>query len=271
MLASHLNRPKIVKLLLDFKADVTAKDICGEQAIHHASKEGTVEVIQLLLSYSKILNEESGLGLNPIDCTIQKLIKPMAEKHRTNEETDTMIIEDNFLKSYQILISKLKVPTDRVIAKTDEVVHVAEQLTDLAARTVDKKSAKRLGKRARDRFNNEGSSSSSSEEAAASDTDEFTDRTSAFSQKTNLHPDLQLRFPKLGQIDVDMTDITPADQKMKDKDKKKDKKKSASSSESDKKKKSKKKRTSSSSEEKKKRKKKTGKQTKKRRSSSASS
>jgi len=260
MLASHLNKPEIVKLLLDARSDITAKDICGEQAIHHASKQGTFDVIQLLLHHTKITNEESGLGLNPLDCTLHKLLFPLAE-HRTNENSNTAQIDENFLKSYLFFCKQA--PTERTIAKTEEVVRVAEKLTDLAARTVKKKENKRMGKRSSIHFKNDSSEesrSNSSEADVGSDTDEFVDRTGQI--YFNLKVDVNYQLPKFGQVDVDMTEVTGGKEKAK--------KKESSSDSGKKKKTTKKKKASSSSEEKKKKKQDSRKGKKKRHSSDSS-
>jgi len=224
MLASHQNRSKMVQLLLDFEADVNIKDICGEQAIHHASKEGTVNVINQLISRSKDITEESGLGFNPIDCAIAKILAPLAE-HRSDENSKTAEIPEGYLESYKILCSKHQ-PTERIIAKTDEVVRVAEALTDLAAKSVKKTEKKRLPKN-RSRFVEQ--ESSSDESSSVADELEKTHEFESFEESDMLNVGLathlpKFRFPKIGVVDLDMSDV-PDDKKDEKKDKKdKDKK-----------------------------------------------
>jgi hypothetical protein len=227
MLASFLDKPKTVKLLLDSFADVTTKDICGETAIHHASKEGSVEVIQHLILTSKVTNEESGLGLNPLDCTMHKLLCPLGEHRHT--ESSKVDLDISVFKSYQLFCSK-QAPTERNIAKTEEVVHVAEKLTELAARSVQKKAVKRMGKRSY-AYNSESESDSNNKEEIGCDTDEFAP--SGQMTHIDLTPKIKYLLPKWGQMDIDMTDVQQEDAK------KKDKKKPPSSSESGEKKKKK--------------------------------
>jgi len=218
MLASHLKNPEIVKCLLDARSDITAKDICGEQALHHASKQGTFEVIQLLLSHTKITNEESGLGFNPLDCTLHKLLYPLAE-HRINENSTSADINENYLKSYLFFCKQA--PTERTIAKTEEVVRVAEKLTDLAARTVKIKDKRRMGKRSF-RYHEDSDEESHSSADVGSDTDEFKDTTNVFT--FNFTPIVNYHLPKFGEIDVDMGDFPKEKEKKKEKEKEKPKK-----------------------------------------------
>jgi len=256
MLASNNGKDEIVRLLIESQADVNSKDICGEQALHHAAKEGSSKVIELLCKCTKDTVQESGLGLNPLDCTIHKILAPLAG-HRTDESAQTANISVEHVKSYQI-ISSHHPASFREVAKTDEVVRLAEVLTDLAVRAVKKKKVNRHVKHIR--YSESESESESSSEDVGSDTDEFSTNTQPISIPFSTD---KFRLPVWGKLDIDMTDIPDSigdDKEEKEKEKQKGKKKrSSSSSEKEKgkdKKKKKKKGSSSSEEEKKKKKKK---------------
>ena len=66
MLASNLNKPKIVKVLLDAGADPNVKDTCDDTALMIASARGHLQVVQVLLENPQtdpnLKNEEWGDG-----------------------------------------------------------------------------------------------------------------------------------------------------------------------------------------------------------------
>jgi len=211
MLASILNMSKVVQLLLDAHANVTAKDICGEQAIHHAAKEGNSEVINILINLTNT-KQESGLGLNPLDCTIQRLLQPLAA-HRSTSNRNTAVIDEDYLKSYQSLSHKHRT-NSRIISNTDEVVRVAEALTNMVRS--DKKRDK--NKEIKRRSYHVSEESSSDDSFLQSNIDELEDKSSMIEFSLPLQ---KYQLPKFGEIDVDMKDINREES---DKEKKKKKK-----------------------------------------------
>lgn len=65
--------------------DENLTDACGETALHHAIKHSHKEVVELLISKTKVkTNDESGIGLNAIDYSKMVLLyeKKMNEKER---------------------------------------------------------------------------------------------------------------------------------------------------------------------------------------------
>ncbi len=59
-------RLEVIKLLLDNKADVNAKDSTGKTALHVAAASGNLEIVQFLIDNKADVNAKDADGQTPL-------------------------------------------------------------------------------------------------------------------------------------------------------------------------------------------------------------
>uniref|UniRef100_A0A6B2LET6 Uncharacterized protein n=1 Tax=Arcella intermedia TaxID=1963864 RepID=A0A6B2LET6_9EUKA len=130
MLSCYMGRIEITSLLLGAHADVHLKDKNGETALHLSVKEGHLEVVKLLINHKNTsFFEESGLGLNPLDISIIKLLSPLPG-HRVTQSSDDVSISSKYRNIYHYLHSVLG--TNRELATYTQVNRVNDLMLESA-------------------------------------------------------------------------------------------------------------------------------------------
>jgi len=120
LVAAHYGRLKSVQIMLDSgKCDVSATDACGEQALHHAIKQGHQPIVALLLKSAQRVEQESGLGANILDTSMGILLQEFG-KHRNDNQKDDAQPSSQTVSIFQDVQKRVPVKS-RKLCKLDDV------------------------------------------------------------------------------------------------------------------------------------------------------
>eukprot|EP01124_Arcella_intermedia_P036685 TRINITY_DN9660_c0_g1_i1.p1 TRINITY_DN9660_c0_g1~~TRINITY_DN9660_c0_g1_i1.p1 ORF type:complete len:1278 (-),score=425.39 TRINITY_DN9660_c0_g1_i1:28-3333(-) len=138
MLSCYYGRKEITSILLEAKSDIHIVDRSGETALHLSVKEDHLGVVKLLLhGRDPAYFKESGLGLNPLDISILRLLSPLPE-HRVNEDDNDVSICSQQREIYHFLRTTLG--TERELVRNAEVIRVTELMLNSALNEAKKES-----------------------------------------------------------------------------------------------------------------------------------